>query len=387
MTWAPDSWREFEARQQPDYADAARLAEVEAALAGLPPLVTIAAIDRLKAELAAAEAGHAFLLQGGDCAESFADFAESQVAATVGLLDAMAARITAQSGLPAVRVGRIAGQFAKPRSEALEWRGGGGLPAWRGDIVNDLAFEPGARRADPARMLMAYRQAAATLALLPGRIYASHEALLLPYEQALVRTDPRTGQTYSGSGHLLWIGDRTRFAGSAHVEFARGLANPIGVKCGPSLTEEELLRLLDRLNPSRERGRILLISRLGEAIDQVLPPLLRAVAGEGHPALWCCDPMHGNTVRADGGGKTRRLVSIRAEIRAFFRLTAAQGAAANGLHVEMTGQDVAECVGGPELASRYQSLCDPRLNPAQAIAVAALVGERLADARLEQAGA
>jgi len=390
MAWRPDSWRGCEARQQPDYPDPAALAAATRELAAYPPLIPIAEVDALTAALAEAQAGRAFLLQGGDCAESFAEFSAANIDSNFRLLTVMAERIAAACGLPVIRIGRMAGQFAKPRSTPVEVKDGVALPAYRGDIVNGIAFDAAARRPDPERMFRAYAQAAATLARLGelGRdFYTCHEALLLPFEEPLARADPASGRIYASSAHFLWIGDRTRFPGSAHVEFVRGLANPIGIKCGPSLEPDMLLRLLAILDPRRGPGRITLISRMGhERIADALPPLLRAVAREGHRTLWACDPMHGNTVRADAGYKTRPLSRILAETRAFFAIAAAEGVSCGGLHFEMTGQDVAECTGGAEplterdMADRYHTHCDPRLNPAQAMALADLVAAELAGA-------
>jgi 3-deoxy-7-phosphoheptulonate synthase len=394
MSWRPGSWRSCEALQQPLYPDADALAAAERELAAYPPLVSFGDVEALKTAIGEAQAGRAFLLQGGDCAESFAEFSPENIEGNFALIEAMAARIAAASRLKVIRVGRMAGQFAKPRSAPMEARGGIALPAYRGDIVNGIAFDAAARRPDPERMFRAYAQAAATLNRLQGlaagagsAFYASHEALLLPFEQALARTDPETGRAYGASAHFLWIGDRTRFPGSAHVEFARGLANPIGIKCGPSLTADLLLALLDILNPRREPGRITLIARMGhDRAAAALPPLLRAVRGSGHKVLWSCDPMHGNTVRTQKGYKTRPLEHILAETRAFFAAAASEGAACGGLHFEMTGRDVAECTGlGVELteadmADRYHTHCDPRLNPAQAMALADLVAGALGNA-------
>jgi 3-deoxy-7-phosphoheptulonate synthase len=384
MTWSPDSWRSCEARQQPQYPDPAALAAAERELAAYPPLVAFDEVAALRAAIAEAQAGRAFLLQGGDCAESFAEFSSENIDANVALLEAMADRIAAASGLAVIRVGRMAGQFAKPRSAAIETRGGIALPAYRGDIINGIAFDAAARRADPERMFRAYAQAAATLGRIGRAAYASHECLLLPFEQALVRAARRV---YGASAHFLWIGDRTRFVGSAHVEFVRGLANPIGIKCGPTLAPETLLALLDILNPGREAGRIALIVRMGhDRVAGALPPLVRAVGRAGHPVLWVCDPMHGNTMRTPAGAKTRPLALILAETAAFFAAAAAEGISCGGLHFEMTGRDVAECTGGgvvaedADLADRYHTHCDPRLNPAQALALAELVAEALGDA-------
>ncbi len=391
MAWAPGSWRNFEARQQPAYPDAAALAAAERELAAYPPLVCPRETDALKAALAEAQAGRFFLLQGGDCAESFADFAPATIAANYRLIRSVADRLAEASGLPIVAVGRMAGQFAKPRSNDVEEQGAAALPAYRGDIVNGIAFDDAARRPDPDRMFRAYGQAAATLGQLRGfaaadgtAFHTGHEALLLPFEQALVRRDPETGRYYGSSAHFLWVGQRTAFESSAHIEFVRGLANPIGLKCGPDLCPENLLRLLDRLNPRREPGRIALIARMGHhRLHASLPPLLRAVRAAGHPVLWVCDPMHGNTVRVSGGYKTRPLEHIFGEVRAFFAAVAAEGLVAGGVHLEMTGLDVTECTGGmarlseADLADRYHTHCDPRLNPGQSLELAALVARLL----------
>ena len=382
--WTPDSWRSFEALQQPDYPDAAALDAATREIGAYAPLVRLAEIDALTAALARAQAGGAFLLQGGDCAESFAEFSCQTIACNVALIEAMAGRLAAARGLPVIRIARMAGQFAKPRSAAMEEQGGVALPAYRGDIVNDIRFEARGRRPNPTRMFRAYAQMAATLSHLDrlaglDPLYTSHEALLLPFEQALIR---REGRFYASSAHFLWIGQRTAFAGSAHVEFVRGLANPIGIKCGPGLAPDALLRLLDRIDPRREPGRITLIARIGATrIGDLLPPLIDAVAASGRPVLWACDPMHGNTLRTAAGTKTRPLALIFAELKGFF---ATAGAAAGGIHIEMTGRNVTECTGGEtplteaDLADRYHSHCDPRLNPGQAMELADLVAAELA---------
>jgi 3-deoxy-7-phosphoheptulonate synthase len=389
--WSPASWRGHEARQQPAYPDAEALVAASRELAAYPPLVAAAEAHALKSALAEAQAGRAFLLQGGDCAESFAEFAPENVRLNAGLIATVASRLEEASGVPAVRVARIAGQFAKPRSRAFERKGGRRLPVYRGDIVNGAEFDEPSRRAQPERMFRAYAQSAATLSHLSasaGRtpVWTSHEALLLPYEEALVRRDG--AGWYGSSAPFLWIGDRTRFDGSAHVELLRGLTNPVGVKCGPSLTSDLLLRLLDRLNAVREAGRITLIARMGAwRLGQVLPPLLRAVRAEGHPVLWCCDPMHGNTIRLRNGYKTRPMARVLAEVNNFFDACRAEGAHPGGLHLEMTGHDVAECTGGAggpterDLPAGYRSQCDPRLNPAQALEVAERVAGELRRAR------
>jgi 3-deoxy-7-phosphoheptulonate synthase len=389
--WTPASWRALEARHQPVYGDPGALDAALRELAAYPPLVRSAEAHALKAELAEVQAGRAFLLQGGDCAESFAEFSTETIRGTAALIEAMARRLASASALRIVRVGRIAGQFAKPRSRELESRDGRDLPMYRGDIVNGLAFEEAVRRPDPARMFRAYSQSAAALSHLrafagPEPIYTSHEGLLLPYEQALTRRDG--AGWYASSAHFLWVGDRTRFAASAHVEYLRGLTNPIGIKCGPTLGPDLLMRLLDILNPAREAGRITLISRMGLAeVERALPPLLKAVAAEGHPVLWACDPMHGNTERTASGYKTRPLGRILGELRAFFAAARAEGVRGGGIHVEMTGRDVTECTGGADpvteadLAARYHTHCDPRLNRAQAMEVAELVASELAAER------
>ncbi|HET9639274.1 MAG TPA: 3-deoxy-7-phosphoheptulonate synthase class II [Allosphingosinicella sp.] len=389
--WTPASWRMHEARHQPVYADADALDSALRELAAYPPLVPAAEAHALKAQLADAQSGRAFLLQGGDCAESFAEFSTETIRGTARLIEAMAGRLAAASGLPIVRVGRIAGQFAKPRSRELERKDGRDLPMYRGDIVNGLAFDETARRPDPERMFRAYGQSAAALSHLracagPEPIYTSHEGLLLPYEQALTRRDG--AGWYGSSAHFLWVGDRTRFAGSAHVEYLRGLTNPIGIKCGPTLAPDALLGLLETLNPGREAGRITLVGRMGVGeVERALPPLLRAVAAEGHPVLWTCDPMHGNTERTASGYKTRPLGRILGELRAFFAAARAEGVRGGGIHVEMTGRDVTECTGGADpvteedLAARYHTHCDPRLNRAQAMEVAELVAAELARER------
>ena len=393
MDWSPSSWRRCDARQQPAYEDLQALEAATRELAAYPALIRLDEIDSLSGALAEAQAGRAFLLQGGDCAESFAEFSPQTIAGSVGLIEAMAARIAAASDLAIVRVGRIAGQFAKPRTADPEVRGCNALPAYRGDIVNGLAFDPAVRRPDPERLFRAWAQSAATLAHIRtiadakgAPLWSSHEALLLPFEEALLRRDEASDRWYASSGHLLWIGDRTRFSGSAHVELARGLANPIGIKCGPSLDPDALLRLLDALDPHRLPGRITLIARMGRGeVARRLPPLLRAVRREGRPVLWSCDPMHGNTVEAANGLKTRRLGDIFAELSAFFASTRAEGVRAGGIHIEMTGRDVVECTGGgtadDDLGERYDSHCDPRLNRGQAMNLAGHVAALLAACR------
>ncbi len=441
--WTPESWKTSEARHLPRYEDSAELARVEATMENFPPLVFAGEARALKADLAEVAQGRGFLLQGGDCAESFAEFHPNNIRDTFRVLLQMAVVLTFASKQPVIKVGRMAGQFAKPRSAPTETVGGVELPSYLGDIINGIEFEAGARRNDPERMLRAYSQSAATLNLLRafstggyanlrqvhqwtldhiGRspwaqkfsetadrigealdfmeacgvdpqtvpqlqgtsFYTSHEALLLPYEQVLTRRDSLTGDWYDCSAHMLWIGDRTRFDGSAHVEFLRGVGNPIGMKCGPSLEPDALLRLLDTLNPNREAGRMTLISRFGhDKVEAGLPALVRAVKREGHPVVWSCDPMHGNVVKSDSGFKTRPFDRILAEVRGFFSVHRAEGTHAGGIHIEMTGQDVTECVGGAvaitdeALADRYHTHCDPRLNAAQSIELAFLIAEML----------
>ena len=443
--WAPDSWAEprFEARQMPHYPDTAALDAARTTLGSYPPLVFAGEARALTADLARVAEGKAFLLQGGDCAESFAEFHPDNIRDTFRVLLQMAVVLTFASKLPTVKLGRMAGQFAKPRSADTEVQNGVELPSYRGDNVNDIAFTPDARLPDPQRMVRAYAQSAATLNLLRafatggyanlhrvhgwtldfmGRspwadkfadvadrigealafmeacgispetvpqlkgteFFTSHEALLLPYEQALTRRDSLTGDWVNTSAHFLWIGDRTRFEGSAHVEFLRGVINPIGIKCGPSLEPDALLRLLDTLNPARTAGRITLITRYGhDRIEGALPRLVRAVAREGHPVVWSCDPMHGNVVKAANGYKTRPFERILAEVRGFFAVHRAEGTFAGGIHVEMTGQNVTECTGGAidvteqSLADRYHTHCDPRLNAGQSLELAFLLAEML----------
>lgn len=386
--WNPSSWRTREARQQPDYLDIAQLDRVERRLAARAPLVELQDIDALRARLADAERGQAVLLQGGDCVETFREYSLEKIGSTAGLLLELGQIIGAAAGRPVIHVGRMAGQFAKPRSSATENVGGIELPIYRGDGVNGAEAAIEARTADPRRLLKAHDQAAATMQQLwhgapagSEPVYASHEALLLNVEQALTRYDELTGRWWAGSGHMLWIGDRTRQLDGAHVEYARGIANPIGLKCGPSLSPDELLRLIDTLDPHHEAGRLTLIPRLGRAtIADRLPALMRAVQREGRNILWCADPMHGNTRIVDGR-KTRLLDDILAETVAFHDIAAAEGVWPGGMHLELTGTDVLECAGGRRRPMRfgsgpgYQSGCDPRLNPGQARELAELVAE------------
>ncbi len=441
--WAPDSWTTHEARQLPLYPDPNSLDAATAQLATFPPLVFAGEARNLTASLADVAAGKAFLLQGGDCAESFAEHSANNIRDTFRVILQMAVVLTFASKLPVVKLGRMAGQFAKPRSANTETIGGVELPSYRGDNVNDIAFTPESRMPDPQRMIRAYSQSAATLNLLRafaqggyanlhqvhrwthdfmGRspwskkyaetadrigealefmaacgidpetvpqlaqtnFYTSHEALLLQYEQALTRQDSLTGDWYDTSAHFLWIGDRTRFEGSSHVEYLRGIGNPIGIKCGPSLEPDALLRMLDTLNPGRIPGRMTLITRYGyDTIEAALPRLVRAVTRAGHPVVWSCDPMHGNVVKAANGYKTRPFERILAEVRGFFAVHRAEGTHAGGIHIEMTGQNVTECTGGAvdvteqSLADRYHTHCDPRLNASQSLEMAFLLAEML----------
>lgn len=420
--WNPLSWTAHPVQQAPAYPDAAAHAAALAQLRQLPPLVLAPEVRALQAQLARVAAGEAFLLQGGDCAESFSEFHARTVRDTTQTLLQMALLLGQQQ--PVVSVGRIAGQFAKPRSSPTERIDSIELPSYRGDIVNGAAFDAASRVPDPQRMLQAYRQSALTLNLLRALqqtgfssaeaialrhrqfvaelqahgvaidaaampaggaqpVYTSHEALLLPYETALTHQDESDRRWYAGSAHMVWIGDRTRQLDGAHVEFCRGIANPLGLKCGPSLDADALLRLLDRLDPQREPGRITLIVRMGAGkLDAALPALIRAVAREGRPVIWSCDPMHGNTISA-GRYKTRPFDAVADEMRSFFAIHRAEGSHAGGLHLEMTGKDVTECIGGaqalaePDLGLRYHTQCDPRLNALQAVQLASLAAEAM----------
>ncbi len=445
--WSPGSWRERPSRQMPHYPDAAALAAAEARLGGYPPLVFAGEARRLKRGLAAAAEGRAFVLQGGDCAESFSEFSANIVRDSFRVLLQMAVVLTFGATLPVIKIGRMAGQFAKPRSADEETQDGVSLPSYRGDIINGPAFTATDRVPDPARMEQAYFQSAGRLNLLrafasggyadlhevhrwnldfvarsplaaryqdlAGRIdetlgfmaacgmssdntthiretefYTSHEALLLPYEQAMTRVDSTSGEWYDCSAHFLWVGDRTRQADGAHLEFLRGVRNPVGLKVGPSTRPDDLLRLIDILDPDDEPGRLTLISRMGAAkVATHLPPLLEAVLRQHRRVLWLCDPMHGNTVATSEPGapvlKTRSFEAILAEMRGFFDVFAAHGLRPGGVHVEMTGQPVTECVGGAhqlteiDLARRYETFCDPRLNAEQSLEMAFLIAAEL----------
>ena len=446
--WTPASWRSRPARQIPsDYPDPAALARVEGELATMPPLVFAGEARRLKSLLGEAAHGRAFLLQGGDCAESFKEFRADNIRDFFRLMLQMAVVMTFAGAKPVVKVGRIAGQFAKPRSDPNETQNGVTLPSYKGDNVNGQEFELAARTPDPERLLRAYGQSSATLNLLRAyagggfadlhnihgwtssfvdgspngaryreladkisealtfmaavgvtaathpdlarvELFTSHEALLLGYEEAMTRVDPSTGEWCDTSAHMLWIGDRTRQLDGAHVEYARGIANPLGLKCGPTLEPDDLLRLLEALDPENDPGRITLISRFGvDKVEARLPRLMRSVAREGRRVVWASDPMHGNTLKAANGYKTRPFDRILGEVRAFLDIAAAEGVVAGGVHLEMTGQNVTECTGGAravgedDLSRRYHTHCDPRLNGDQALELAFLVAERLREAR------
>ena len=416
--WSPGSWRSQPAQQLPEYPDADALGRVERRLAGSEALVDIADIIHLRAALSRVANGRGFVVQGGDCAESFAEFNADKVRVTYNLLLRMGAMLRAASRSDVVHLARIAGQFAKPRSSSTETIDGVTLPSYRGDAVNGPAFTASARNPDPKRLLDAHRQAQVTIELLqayasasyadlpkvhqdvglkepsrPVAMFTSHEALLLNYEQALTRYDEASEQWWATSGHMLWIGDRTRQLDGAHVEFARGIGNPLGLKCGPSLPVDDLLRLMELLDPDNVPGRLVLIGRFGAAnIGAHLPQLMRATRAAGRKAIWSIDPMHGNT-RTIEGMKTRMVGDIVAEIGSFFEIAAAEGVHPGGMHLEMTGGDVTECIGGSlklareDLGRRYLTHCDPRLNERQALDVAHAVAELLAEREARPANA
>ena len=390
--WTPNGWRDWPIRQMPTYRDADALAAVEARLATAPPVVQIDQARALRKAMAAVADRRGFLLQGGDCAESFDDPVAERVASLVSLFDAMAARLAPVVGGPYVEMARIAGQFAKPRSASAETQDGVSLPAYRGDIINGALFDAAAREPDPSRMIRAHLQsvgAAATLAaarLAGTSIYTSHEALLLPYEQALTRRDDE-GCWWATSGHMLWLGDRTREVEGAHANYLSGIENTVGVKCGPTLTPGDLLRLCGKLDPANQPGKLVLIGRFGaRRIGEALPPLMRATRDAGLAAIWAIDPMHGNTTIA-GARKLRRLPDILAELDAFVAIARAEGVHAGGIHLEMSALDVTECIGGrgptslDELEINWRTTCDPRLNRAQAIDLADHLAALLAPRR------
>jgi 3-deoxy-7-phosphoheptulonate synthase len=445
--WTPDSWRTKPAEQMPEYPDQVALVAAEKQLKRFPPLVFAGEARNLKNQLAKVQAGKAFVLQGGDCAESFAEFHPNNIRDTFRVLLQMAVVLTFGAACPVVKIGRLAGQFAKPRSAPTETVDDVTLPAYRGDMVNGMDFTAEARRPDPQRLIQAYNQSAATLNLLrafaqggyadlhkvhqwnlgfvadspqvaryrdlANRIdetlafmaacgltsettpqiretdfFTSHEALLLNYEEAMTRVDSTTGDWYDTSAHLLWVGDRTRQPDHAHVEFLRGVGNPVAFKAGPSMEPDTLLKLIDILNPVNEPGRLTIVARMGaDKVERALPPLIRAVEREGRKVVWLCDPMHGNTVKSAHGYKTRHFDRILSEVRGFFAVHKAEGTYAGGVHFEMTGQDVTECVGGGQaiteasLSDRYHTHCDPRLNASQALELAFLVAEALKEER------
>ncbi|MFT4707779.1 MAG: 3-deoxy-7-phosphoheptulonate synthase [Ascidiaceihabitans sp.] len=447
--WTKSSWRNKPRIQMPDYTDAAALSAVEAQLSQYPLLVFAGEARRLKSHLAAASRGEAFLLQGGDCAEAFDQFNSDSIRDTFKVMLQMAMVLTYGAKVPVIKVGRMAGQFAKPRSANTETIDGIELPSYRGDIINGLDFTPEARIPDPQRMLQAYTQSAATLNLLRAfstggfadmkrvhswtlgfadaqdiqkyseianriqdtidfmsaaginsdtthefssvEFYTSHESLLLEYEEALTRVDSTSGKWLAGSSHMIWIGDRTRQPDGAHVEFASGVQNPIGLKCGPTTTAEDLKVLMAKLNPENEEGRLTLIARFGAGtVGDHLPRLIKAVQEEGANVLWTCDAMHGNTIKSSTGYKTRPFESVLREVREFFGVHQAEGTVPGGVHFEMTGQDVTECTGGvravsdEDLSDRYHTACDPRLNASQSLELAFLVAEELSALRTER---
>ena len=445
--WNIDSWRNFPVKHQPTYGDANVLKNTEERLKSLPPLVFAGEARTLKEKLASVSEGKAFLLQGGDCAESFAEFNADNLRDTFRLILQMAAVLTYGASLPIVKVGRLAGQFAKPRSEATENRDGIELPSYLGDIINGIEFTKEQRAPDPERMIKAYSQAASALNLLRAfstggyadlhevhrwnldflegsaqdnkyRIIAdrigecldfmkacginkntaglistvdfftSHEALLLSYEESLTRVDSLTGKYYDCSSHMLWIGERTRSLNEAHIEFMRGIGNPIGVKIGPTTSADDIIKLINKLNPENEAGKLTLISRMGkDKIGNILPNLVRKVDSEGMKVVWSCDPMHGNTFKAQTGYKTRAFDNIMSEVEQFFQIHRSEGTYAGGIHLEMTGQDVTECVGGAQeikeenLGDRYHTHCDPRLNASQGLELAFRLSEELSKYR------
>ena len=445
--WSPASWRTKPVQQMPVYKDAQALKAVEAELASMPPLVFAGEARNLQAKLAEVAEGKAFLLQGGDCAESFSEFSANKIRDTFRVILQMSVVLTYAGSLPVLKMGRIAGQFAKPRSSDTETKNGVTLPSYRGDNINGLEFTPEAREPDPQRLLKSYHQASSTLNLLRAfahggfadlhrvhgwnlefikdsplgeryedlanrigdtlqfmeacgitsetvpaisqtNFYTSHEALLLNFEEALTRTDSLTGDWYDTSAHFLWIGARTHQEDHAQVEFLRGIKNPLGLKCSPSLKPDELIRLIDKLNPENTPGRLTLIARMGhDKVENSLAPLVKAVKKEGRTVVWSCDPMHGNTVSSSSGYKTRRFDHILNEVKGFFAVHKAEGTHPGGVHFEMTGQDVTECVGGAEkikdedLSSRYHTHCDPRLNANQSLELAFLIADELKLAR------
>lgn len=446
-TWSPNSWRTKPVVQMPDYPDSAALDAVENQLAQYPPLVFAGEARQLKRSLADVANGNAFLLQGGDCAESFAEFHPNNIRDTFRVLLQMAVVLTFGASCPVIKVGRLAGQFAKPRSAPTETIDGVELPSYKGDMVNGMEFTPEARIPDPERLVRVYNQSASTLNLLRAfaqggyadlhkvhqwnlgfvadsaagdrykaladqldetlafmaacgltaentpqiretEFYTSHEGLLLNFEEAMTRVDSTSGAWYDTSAHFIWIGDRTRQLDHGHVEFMRGIANPIGMKCGPSLDPDDMIRLIDVLNPENEPGRLTLIARMGaDGVAEGLPKLVRRLKEEGRHVVWSSDPMHGNVIKSSTGYKTRPFDRILTEVKSFFEVHKAEGTHAGGIHIEMTGQDVTECTGGAQaisdtdLQDRYHTHCDPRLNAQQSLELAFLLAETLKEAR------
>ena len=444
MSWSPNSWRDFPIKQQPTYEDLELLKQVETKLAGYPPLIFAGEARSLKNKLAKVSKGEAFLLQGGDCAESFNAFNANNIQNLYKLVLQMAVIMTFSGEKPVVKIGRLAGQFAKPRSSDFETIDGVSLPSYRGDIVNDIGFDKSSRMPNPEKLLQAYNQSSATLNLVRAfsrggfadlnevhrwnlsfiknnpiglkyeelsdkigksmkfiescginaqntpqlhqtTLYTSHEALLLNYEEALTRRDSITGDWYDCSAHMLWIGDRTRDLNEAHIEFFRGIKNPIGCKVGPTMGEDELIQLIDKLNPENEEGRLNLIVRMGaNKVAEAYPNLLRRVKEEGRSVVWSCDPMHGNVEKSSTGYKTRDFDNILKEVQEFFQIHKAEGTIAGGIHLEMTGENVTECTGSQscaitadDLGSRYHTQCDPRLNANQALELAFMISDTL----------
>ena len=443
MIWKPNSWRNYPVVQMPTYPDESKVNSVEAKLSFKPPLVFAGEVQALKKSLALTEKGNAFILQGGDCAESFSQFSANGIRDTFKVLLQMAVILTYGSSIPIIKIGRIAGQFAKPRSSDVEIIDGIELPSYRGDMINDMEFNKTARQPDPQRLIDGYEQSAATLNLIrafaqggmanlekvhewtlgflndtpetdkyreiANRIseslnfmkacgltsssvpqlretdfFTSHEALLLNYEEALTREDTITAEKgwYATSAHLLWVGDRTRQFDHGHIEYLSGIQNPVGIKCGPSLEKDDLIRLLDKVNPNNESGKVVLICRMGsEKVNEHLPKLIKNIKANGKNVTWCCDPMHGNTIKASNGYKTRRVAEILNEVNNFFLVHKSEGTLPGGVHFEMTGSNVTECLGGAnevkesDLGSRYHTHCDPRLNGSQSLELAFLVSD------------
>ena len=447
MKWSRESWREFNIKQQPTYPDMNQLKSVEKELNNFPPLVFAGEVRKLKDELSKVGRGEAFLLQGGDCAESFSEFNADNIKDMFKVMMQMAVVLTFAGGCPVVKVGRLAGQFAKPRSSDFEEFDGVSLPSYRGDIINDNEFTSASRIPDPERMIKAYNQSSATMNLLRAfarggmadlhkvhkwnldfvkegklgekyqsladkitetlefmeacgitsentptinetTLYTSHEALLMNYEEALTREDSMRGGWYDCSAHMLWIGDRTRDVNDAHVEFLRGVKNPIGIKAGPTMTADGLIELINKVNPENEEGRLNIIVRMGaKKIENEFPKLVQAVKKEGKNVIWSIDPMHGNTIKTSNNYKTREFSEVLREVKGFFKVHADEGTFPAGVHLEMTGQDVTECTGGhkdlteKDLEARYHTHCDPRLNADQALELAFLIAESLKEAR------